>query len=34
MNEYILSKQNNIPARGMGAVFPMIPASMPTGYPR
>jgi hypothetical protein len=34
MNEYILSKQNHIPARSMGSVLPMIPAQFPTGYPR
>ena len=34
MNEYILSKQNNIPSRGIGTVYPMIPAMFPSGYPR
>jgi hypothetical protein len=34
MNEYILSKQNHIPSRGIGTVYPMIPAMFPSGYPR
>jgi len=34
MNEYILSKQNNIPPRGLGTVYPMIPVMFPSGYPR
>jgi len=34
MNEYILSKQNNIPSRRVGTVYPMIPAMFPAGYPR
>ena len=34
MNEYILSKQNNIPPRGIGTVYPMIPVMFPSGYPR
>ena len=34
MNEYILSKQNNIPSRRIGTVYPMIPVMFPSGYPR